>query len=86
MNAATGAELWKYNTDGQVASSPAVVNGVVYIGSFDDSIYALGGSPTPSPSTSWSNTVFTEIGVVVAVVIVASVMTFLIFRKRLKTK
>ena len=29
---------------GQVASSPAVANGVVYVGSFDGNVYALNAS------------------------------------------
>ena len=34
-------ELWSYTTGGEVLSSPAVVNGVVYVGSFDHDVYAL---------------------------------------------
>ncbi len=71
--------LWSYTTDGQVASSPAVVSGVVYVGSFDGNVYALGASPMSS------NTLFIIIGAVAAVVIVATVV-FLMFKKRLKTK
>ena len=33
LNASTGALLWSYTTGGTVDSSPAVANGVVYIGS-----------------------------------------------------
>lgn len=33
--------LWNYKTDNKVGSSPAVVNGVVYIGSNDGKLYAL---------------------------------------------
>ncbi len=33
LNASTGALLWKYTTGNYVDSSPAVANGVVYIGS-----------------------------------------------------
>ncbi len=33
--------LWKYATDGVVESSAAVVSGVLYVGSFDNNIYAL---------------------------------------------
>ena len=63
-------------------SSIAVVNGVVYIGSYDnDLVYALGTSPSPASS----DTVLIMVGVVVAVVIIAT-LVFLIFRKRLKTK
>lgn len=32
---------WKFATGGKVVSSPAVVNGVVYIGSYDRNLYAL---------------------------------------------
>ena len=32
---------WKYTTNGPVVSSPAVVGGVVYVGSEDDNVYAL---------------------------------------------
>jgi len=33
--------LWNYTTGGGVLSSPAIVNGVVYIASADDNVYAL---------------------------------------------
>src|ERR1700680_3487186 len=32
---------WSYTTDGSVVSSPAVSNGVVYVGSQDSNVYAL---------------------------------------------
>jgi len=32
---------WNYTTGGNVGSSPAVVNGVVYVGSDDHNVYAL---------------------------------------------
>ena len=43
LNATTGAELWNYPTRGEVFSSPAVANGVVYVGSGypDNLLYAL---------------------------------------------
>jgi len=42
LNASTGAKLWSYATGGAVQSSPAVANGVLYIGSTDDNVYAFG--------------------------------------------
>ncbi|MGD0995564.1 MAG: PQQ-binding-like beta-propeller repeat protein [Candidatus Bathyarchaeia archaeon] len=75
----TSTLLWKYTTGNWVDSCPAVVNGVVYVGSDDGSAYAFGASPTSS------NTLPIMIGAVVAVVIVAAVV-FLMFQKRLKTK
>ena len=41
LNATTGALLWNYTTGGSVYSSPAVANGVVYVGSDDFNVYAL---------------------------------------------
>jgi outer membrane protein assembly factor BamB len=42
LNAKTGAKLWSYTTGAFVASSPAVANGVVYVGSYDGKAYAFG--------------------------------------------
>lgn len=35
------AVKWRFKTDGRVISSPAVVNGAVYVGSFDGNMYAV---------------------------------------------
>jgi glucose dehydrogenase len=35
---------WSYTTGGKVYSSPAVANGVVYVGSIDGNVYALNAS------------------------------------------
>jgi YVTN family beta-propeller protein/parallel beta-helix repeat protein len=40
----TNQILWEYTTGGAVASSPAVVNSVVYVGSDDNCTYALNAS------------------------------------------
>jgi PQQ-like domain len=42
LDAGTGAKLWGYKTGRWVSSSPAVVNGVVYVGSDDGKVYAFG--------------------------------------------
>jgi outer membrane protein assembly factor BamB len=47
LNARTGALLWSYSVSGStyiagLSSSPAVVNGVVYVGGFDGNVYAFG--------------------------------------------
>ncbi len=76
--------LWNYTTGSDVWSSPAVVNGVVYVGG-GNNVYALGGSPTSSSSSTLSSALFIIIGLVVAVVIVAAVV-FLMFQNRLKNK
>lgn len=42
LNAASGSPVWQYTTGGQIAGgSPAVENGIVYVGSGDYSVYAL---------------------------------------------
>jgi len=41
LNATTGAKLWNYTSGGGV-ESPAVANGVVYVGSEDGNVYAIG--------------------------------------------
>jgi cell division septation protein DedD len=45
LNAFNGSIIWSYRTGGFIFSSPAVVNGVLYIGSYDGYIYALGALP-----------------------------------------
>jgi outer membrane protein assembly factor BamB len=42
LNASTGALLWSYATGGGVGTRPTIANGVVYIGSNDNKVYAFG--------------------------------------------
>ena len=55
-SALTSTLLWSYTTYGMVYSSPAVVGGVVYVGSEDGNVYALNASnglrDTPSVVSS----------------------------------
>ena len=44
LDAHSGANLWSYTSGSYVFSSPAVANGVVYVGSADDNLYALKAS------------------------------------------
>ena len=44
LDASTGDLLWRYETGGDVDSSPAVSGGVVYVGSDDDHLYAIAAS------------------------------------------
>jgi PGF-CTERM protein len=41
LNASTGTKLWNFTTGSGVPSSPAVANGVIYVGSYDKNVYAL---------------------------------------------
>ena len=41
-----GSLKWSYTTGNEVWSSPAIAaDGTVYVGSFDDKLYAFGESP-----------------------------------------
>jgi eukaryotic-like serine/threonine-protein kinase len=50
LNATNGAKIWNYDIGSFVESSPAVVDGVVYTNSGYGGVYALGTSPSTSPS------------------------------------
>jgi len=50
----TLTQLWNYTTGDNVNSSPAVVNGVVYVASYDDNIYALNAT-TDSETAGFCN-------------------------------
>ncbi|MBK8934260.1 MAG: PQQ-like beta-propeller repeat protein [Chloroflexi bacterium] len=66
----TGVERWNFPTSGSVFSSPAIADGIVYFGSWDQNLYAVNGrngqqscnsSPPaaashrpPSPTAAWS--------------------------------
>jgi outer membrane protein assembly factor BamB len=51
INATTGALVWKFKTGAAIYSSPAVVNGEVYIGSTDESVYAVTAGTTTATQT-----------------------------------
>ena len=37
----SGKERWRFETEGQITSSPAYANGVVYFGGIDGKVYSL---------------------------------------------
>ena len=41
LDAATGNERWRFETGREVNSSPTVADGTVFVGSFDNRVYAL---------------------------------------------
>ena len=59
LTPAPDAKLWSYATRDYVNSSPAVANGVVYVGSVDHKVYALNARtgarlwPFTSPVVRW---------------------------------
>jgi outer membrane protein assembly factor BamB len=53
LDGITGQFLWKYATNGPIASSPEVINNTVYVGSADGNIYALDAT---TGALKWLNT------------------------------
>ena len=54
LDALTGTKIWSFPTTGRVVSSPAVVDGMVYVGSFEGNLYALNAS---TGSKIWDYTI-----------------------------
>lgn len=42
LDATAGSELWSCATGDVIMGEPAVVGGTLYVGSFDDNLYAFG--------------------------------------------
>jgi outer membrane protein assembly factor BamB len=59
LNASTGALLWNSATGDNVDTTPAVANGVVYVGSYNGNVYALNAS-TGTLLWSYSTGTFVE--------------------------
>ncbi len=75
--------LWKHPTSGPVGSSPTVANRVVYVGSYDNNIYAIGLTAPADDSGTLMITYYIIIAAV-AFVIVAVTIISLVYRRRLK--
>jgi outer membrane protein assembly factor BamB len=92
LNAATGEKIWTYKTGADVESFTSVANGVVYIGSNYNYIYAIGAitnqQPTsPSPTGSPSPTVpeFSLLTIPLLLSLMVAAAGLLVYLKR-KTK
>jgi predicted transporter len=64
-----------------VVSSPAVVNGVVYVGSYDHLVYAIGASEQTSKSEPTSLLLVAILVVIVLVLLITFLGLFLYRRK-----
>ncbi|RKX51936.1 MAG: hypothetical protein DRP50_08090 [Thermotoga sp.] len=54
MRSQPGTLKWKYKTGDEVFSSPAIgVDGTIYVGSFDDYLYAINGNSGGLADTPW---------------------------------
>jgi outer membrane protein assembly factor BamB len=83
LNASSGIFQWSYETGGAIYSSPAVANGVVYVGSTDNNVYAIGPNTSTANSGTRLNTYYIIIAAVAVVFVVAAVISLLL-RKRPK--
>ena len=73
--------LWSYTTSGAVYSSPAVVDGVVYVGSADGNVYAFAASASAGLLPQIETYAVIAVVVIVVVAIVAAVYLFVRRRK-----
>jgi outer membrane protein assembly factor BamB len=82
LNAKTGSTIWTYTTGGTVYS-PAVAYGVVYVGSNDGKVYAIGTSQNtiPSPASSPSVPEFPS-WIILPTLLIMMTMVTLIPRKK----
>jgi hypothetical protein len=72
LKTSDGSLVWSYQTGDRVVSSPAVVDGVVYVGSYDHSVYAIGALQQQSPDSTFLFMLLltVSIGLIVALVVV----------------
>ena len=52
VDTATGQEIWRIQLDGGINYSPAITGGVIYIGTWDGYVYALGDGGTEVPAAT----------------------------------
>jgi len=71
LTADTGNLIWSFQTNGNIYSSPAVADGVVYFGDYDGIFYAIGGNSGGNTNEGIPNVTYYIIAVVVLLVIIA---------------
>ena len=74
----TNQTLWVFKTGGNIYSSPAVVNGVAYFGSYDGNVYAVG----KLASSSGVPAVIYYVIAAVIVIIIAIAIAVVALRRR----
>src|SRR5208283_2034108 len=84
LNAQTGALIWSYQTNGNIYSAPTVANGVLYFGSDDHNVYAVGQASGGSAIANVPGIVYIAVAVFVVVVVV--VVALMLLRKRLSKR
>lgn len=72
LNTTTGSQIWNLTTQNQINSSPAIFNGVVYIGSQDGNFYAIGEpSQAGLPISAQTLLIIVSVFVIFVVVVIA---------------
>ncbi len=77
LNAQTGDLVWSYQTGGNIYSSPAVVNGIAYFGSYDGNLYAVGQLANNSSSGISNLTYYAIVAAVIVVIVVIAAVAVL---------
>jgi len=76
LNADTGNFIWSFQTGNYIYSSPAIVDGTAYFGSYDGNFYAIGQTTTTSGSAI-PNTVYYAIVIVIVILVIAAAIVML---------
>jgi len=76
----TGDFMWSFQTGGNIYSSPAIVDGVAYFGSYDGNLYAVGQNMDANNESGIPNVVYYGVAIVVLVVII--VVAVVVLRKQ----
>ena len=82
LDAHTGEFRWSYTTGGRVVSSPAISNGVVYVGSYDHFVYAIDSVVEPQPNAEpWSAWMIAAVIVLIVLIVLVSVLILRLLNK-----
>jgi hypothetical protein len=83
LDAAKGTKIWSYTTGSPVESFPSIANGVLYIGSDDNNVYAFGSITVPQPSPPLPSPTIPEIAPITITIILIAMTTTILLLKRI---
>jgi outer membrane protein assembly factor BamB len=87
FNISTGRQLWSFNTGNQINASPAVFDGVVYIGSQDGNFYAIGtlfGISNPSPASLQLTQAIFILSSILAIIVAVGIISIIVKNRQKK--
>ena len=70
LDVQTGALIWSYQTNGNIYSAPTAANGVLYFGSDDHNVYAVGQVSGGSSIVNLPEIVYYAVAAVIVIVII----------------